>query len=49
MRAYIEQQAEVLTRMGRDVARLLEDVSATPFAAEVMTRFAALVEHGEAV
>ncbi|MGM8224954.1 glutamine amidotransferase [Cellvibrio sp. ARAG 10.3] len=49
MRAYIEQQAEVLTRMGQDVARLLEDVSATPFAAEVMTRFAALVEHGEAV
>ena len=49
MRAYIEQQAEVLTRMGQDVARLLEDVSATPCAAEVMTRFAALVEHGEAV
>lgn len=49
MRAYIEQQAEVLTRMGQDVARLLDDVSATPFAAEVMTRFAALVEHGEAV
>ena len=46
MRAYIEHQAEVLERMGQDVKQLLHEVTNTPHAAEVMTRFAALVEHG---
>lgn len=46
MRAYIEQQGDLLARTGQDVEQLLREVSATPYATEVMTRFATLVKQG---
>lgn len=43
MRSYIEQQTEPLTAAGRDVDALLAAVGETPVAAQLLTRFVALL------
>jgi GMP synthase (glutamine-hydrolysing) len=46
MRAYITAQAGSLRKKGRNVEMLLNEVTETPFARQVLTNFAALVNSG---